>query len=74
MQKSGVKFYKTPDAILQTQLKAWDEITSKKSAENPLFKKVLASMEKFATRACRWQNDTNVDYKMAFQHATGKKT
>lgn len=74
LQKSGVKFYKTPDAILQTQLKAWDEITSKKSAENPLFKKVLASMEKFATRACRWQNDTNVDYKMAFQHATGKKT
>ena len=74
LQKSGVKFYKTPDAILQTQLKAWDEITSKKSAENPLFKKVLASMEKFATRACRWQNDTNVDYKMAFQHAIGKKT
>ena len=74
LQKSGVKFYKTPDAILQTQLKAWDEITSKKSAENPLFKKVLASMEKFATRACRWQNDSNVDYKMAFQHAIGKKT
>ena len=74
LQKSGVKFYKTPDAVLQAQLKAWDEITSKKSAENPLFKKVLESMEKFATRACRWQNDTNVDYKMAFQHSTSKRT
>ena len=74
LQKSGVKFYKTPDAILQAQLKVWDDITSKKSSENPLFKKVLDSMEKFATRACRWQNDTNIDYKMAFQHATGKKT
>lgn len=74
LQKSGVKFYKTPDAILQAQLKAWDEITSKKSAENPQFKKVLDSMEKFATRACRWQNDTNIDYKMAFQHSTAKKT
>ncbi len=74
LQKSGVKFYKTPDAILQEQLKAWDEITKKKSAENPLFKKVLDSMEKFALRACRWQNDTNVDYKMAFQHSTAKKT
>jgi TRAP-type mannitol/chloroaromatic compound transport system substrate-binding protein len=74
LQNSGVKFSKTPDAILHAQLKAWDEITSRKSAENPLFKKVLDSMEKFATRACRWQNDTNVDYKMAFQHATAKKT
>ncbi len=74
LQNSGVKFFKTPDAILQAQLKAWDEIMSKKSAENPLFKKVLGSMEKFAVRACRWQNDTNVDYKMAFQHAAGKKT
>ncbi len=73
LQKGGVKFYKTPDAILQAQLKAWDEITKKKSAENPLFKKVLESMEKFAMRACRWQNDTNVDYKMAFRHATTKK-
>ena len=72
LQKSGVKFYKTPDAILQAQLTAWDEITKKKSAENPLFKRVLESMEKFAMRACRWQNDTNVDYKMAFRHATSK--
>ena len=73
LQKGGVKFYKTPDSILQAQLKAWDDITKKKSAENPLFKKVMESMEKFALRACRWQNDTNVDYKMAFRHATTKK-
>jgi TRAP-type mannitol/chloroaromatic compound transport system substrate-binding protein len=70
LQKSGVKFYKTPDAVLQAQLKAWDDVTKKKSAENPQFKKVLESMQKFAERACRWQNDTNVDYKMAFRHAT----
>ena len=74
LQKSGVKFYKTPDSILQAQLRAWDEITKKKSAENPLFKRVLESMEKFAMRACRWQNDTNVDYKMAFRYATSKNT
>jgi TRAP-type mannitol/chloroaromatic compound transport system substrate-binding protein len=73
LQKGGVKFYKTPDAILQAQLKAWDEIVKKKSAENALFKKVHESMEKFAMRACRWQNDTNVDFKMAFRHATTKK-
>lgn len=73
LQRDGVKFYKTPDAILQAQLKAWDDIIKKKSAENPLFKKVLESMEKFAMRACAWQNDTNADFKMAFRHATTKK-
>ena len=72
LQNDGVKFYKTPDSILLAQLKAWDEIARKKSAENPLFKKVMDSMEQFALRACRWQNDTNVDFKMAFNHATTK--
>ena len=32
--KDKVKFYKTPDAVLQAQLKLWDEILEKKSAEN----------------------------------------
>jgi TRAP-type mannitol/chloroaromatic compound transport system substrate-binding protein len=75
LQKGGVKFYKTPDAILQAQLKAWDDITSKKAAENPMFKKVLESMQTYAARACKWQNDVLVDHKMAYRHAfAGKKT
>ncbi len=73
LQKSGVKFHKTPDEVLQTQLQLWSEITRKRSAENPLFKRVLESMEAFAMRACRWQHDTNVDYKVAFRHAMGNK-
>ncbi len=71
--KKGVKFYKTPDAILRKQLQAWDKIMAAKSAENPLFKKVLDSMRTFAARAARWQNDTNVDYKMAYNHYFSKK-
>ena len=67
-EKQGVKFYKTPDAILRRQLQAWDKIVAAKSAENPTFKKVNDSMKAFAQRACRWQNDTNVDYKMAYNH------
>ena len=65
-QKQGVKFYKTPDSVLRAQLKAWDEVTAAKSAENPMFKKVLESQRSFAARAVRWQNDTNVDYRMAY--------
>ncbi|HET7824336.1 MAG TPA: TRAP transporter substrate-binding protein [Anaeromyxobacter sp.] len=76
LQKNhGVKFYKTPDAILKRQLDIWDEIIKKKSAENAMFKKVLESQRAFAERAARWQADTNVDYKMALNHffSTKKK-
>jgi TRAP-type mannitol/chloroaromatic compound transport system substrate-binding protein len=72
-EKQGVKFWKTPDAILRRQLQAWDKIVEAKSAENPSFKKVNDSMRAFAERTCRWQNDTLVDYKMAYNHFFGKK-
>ena len=68
LEKSGVKFYKTPDSILRAQLKAWDEVVQAKSAENPLFKKVIDSQREFAQRAGRWQSDTLVDFKMAYNH------
>jgi TRAP-type mannitol/chloroaromatic compound transport system substrate-binding protein len=71
--KQNVKFYKTPDPILRAQLAAWDKIIAAKSAENADFKRVLESMRTFAERACRWQNDTNVDYKMAYNHYFGRK-
>ncbi|MBI5109599.1 MAG: TRAP transporter substrate-binding protein [Rhodocyclales bacterium] len=72
-EKQGIKFWKTPDPILRAQLASWDKIIAAKSAENPAFKKVLDSMRGFAQRACRWQNDTNVDYKMAYNHFFAKK-
>jgi TRAP-type mannitol/chloroaromatic compound transport system substrate-binding protein len=66
--KQGVKFYKTPDAILRAQIAAWDKVTTKKSAENPTFKKVMDSMRAFAQRTGRWKNDVTIDYKMAWNH------
>lgn len=73
LKKAGVKFYKTPDAILKAQLAAWDKIVAKKSAENPLFKKVVESQRAFAARAGQWQNDYTVDFKAAFNHYFGAK-
>ena len=67
-EKMGVKFYKTPDAILKRQLEIWDGVMAKKGGDNPLFKKGLDSMKAFAERAGRWQADTVVDYKMALNH------
>ena len=72
MKKQGVKFYKTPDAVLRAQLAAWDKTIEKKAAENPLFKKVLDSQRAFAARAGQWQNDYMVDFKMAYNHYFGK--
>lgn len=68
MKKAGIKFYKTPDAILRAQLAAWDRTIAKKSAENPLFKKVLESQKTFAQAAGQWQSDYMVDFKMAYNH------
>jgi len=48
LQKAGVKFYATPASVLADQLKIWDEVVAKKEGENPLFKKVNASMKAFA--------------------------
>ena len=67
-EKMGVKFYKTPDAILKKQLEIWDGVMAKKGGENPLFKKGLDSMKAFAERAGRWQADTVVDYRIALNH------
>ncbi len=68
LKKAGVKFYKTPDAILRTQLDVWDKIVTAKGSENPLFKKVIDSQRVFAQRAGQWQNDYMVDFTMAFNH------
>jgi TRAP-type mannitol/chloroaromatic compound transport system substrate-binding protein len=68
MKKSGVKFYKTPDAVLKAQLAAWDKTIEKKAGENPLFKKVLDSQRAFAERVGQWQNDYTVDFKLAYNH------
>ncbi|CAG1016446.1 Monocarboxylate 2-oxoacid-binding periplasmic protein [Burkholderiaceae bacterium] len=73
LKKAGVKFYKTPDAILRAQLAAYDKVVSTKAGENPLFKKVLDSQRAFAQRAGQWQNDYSVDMKMAYNHYFGAK-
>jgi TRAP-type mannitol/chloroaromatic compound transport system substrate-binding protein len=69
--KDKVKFYKTPDSILQAQLGIYDEIVKKKSAENPLFKEIAESQIAFARRATQWEQDTVVNRKMAFDHYFG---
>ncbi len=69
--KDKVKFYKTPDSILQKQLEIYDQVVEKKSAENPLFKEIVESQMTFAKRATQWEQDTVVNRRMAYNHYFG---
>jgi TRAP-type mannitol/chloroaromatic compound transport system substrate-binding protein len=70
-QKQGVKFYKTPDSILQRQLTAYDEATAKRK-DNALFNEIMDSQKAFAARAVRWDLDTIVNRRMAYNHYFAK--
>ena len=69
--KDKVKFYKTPDSVLQKQLEIYDQVIEKKSAENPLFKEIVESQLAFAKRATQWEQDTVVSRRMAYNHYFG---
>jgi len=69
--KDGVKVYKTPDSILKKQIDAFDEIAQTKAKDNPLFKEILESQRAFAQRTTRWEQDTVVSRRMAFDHYFG---
>jgi TRAP-type mannitol/chloroaromatic compound transport system substrate-binding protein len=68
-----VKFYKTPDPILAKELEVYDQVVTRKSGENPLFKEIVASQIAFAKRTVQWDMDTNVNRRMAYNHYFGKK-
>jgi TRAP-type mannitol/chloroaromatic compound transport system substrate-binding protein len=69
--KDKVRFYKTPDSVLQKQLEVYDEVVAKKSAENPLFKEIVESQMAFARRATQWEQDTVVSRRMVYNHYFG---
>jgi TRAP-type mannitol/chloroaromatic compound transport system substrate-binding protein len=70
--KDKVRFYRTPDSVLQAQLKAYDAAADKKAAENPLFKEIVNSQRAFAERTVKWDLDTNVGRRMAYNHYFAK--
>ena len=71
-EKAGVKFYKTPDPILQKQLEIYYQAVDKRK-DNPLFVEIAASQKAFAARAVKWDLDTNVSRRMAYNHYFGAK-
>ncbi len=70
--KDKVRFYKTPDSVLQRQLEVYDIAADKKAADNPIFKEISESQRVFAARAVKWDLDTNVSRRMAYNHYFNK--
>src|SRR5262245_31569497 len=71
--KDKVRFYRTPDSVLQKQLEIFDQVEAKYSAQNPTFKEVAESQRHFAERAVKWDLDTIVSRRMAYNHYFAKK-
>src|SRR5918994_40707 len=70
--KDKVRFYKTPDSVLQRQLVVYDEAAAKRK-DNPLFVEIEKSQREFAARTVRWFLDTQVGSRMAYNHYFAKR-
>ena len=64
---AGVNIYRTPQSVMQAQLKAWDKILPDLE-KDPFFKKVVASQKDFAHRVAYYELLNACDYKLAFNH------
>jgi TRAP-type mannitol/chloroaromatic compound transport system substrate-binding protein len=71
--KDKVRFYRTPDSVLQRQLVVYDQAAAKKATENPMFKEIEASQRQFAERSVKWYLDTQVSARMAYNHYFAKR-
>jgi len=72
--KLGVNVYRTPDGVMQDQLKAWDVITDKFSKKDPFFKEVVESQKVYANKVMAYLLLNQPDYGMAYKHHFGDPT
>jgi len=72
--KLGVNVYRTPDSVMQDQLKAWDTIVDKFNKKDPFFKKVVKSQKEYAKKVMAYLLLNSPDYGMAYRHHFGEPT
>jgi TRAP-type mannitol/chloroaromatic compound transport system substrate-binding protein len=65
-----VAFYRTPDAVLESQLAAHDALAAAR-ARDPLVVEIEQSQKAFAARALRWQLETAPGAELAYRHYFG---
>ncbi len=70
-EKSGVNVYRTPDSVMQEQLKAWDIVIDRISKDDPFFAKVVASQRVYAKKVMNYLLLNAPDYGLAYKHYFG---
>ncbi len=65
--KAGVKVYRTPQGVMDDQLKAWDKMLPKLE-KDPFFAKVVKSQKDFSHRVAYYELLNAADYKLAYEH------
>ncbi len=68
----GVNVYRTPDGVMDAQLKAWDTVIERISKVDPFFAKVIASQKAWAKRHGAYSINNAPNYKGAYEHYFGK--
>jgi TRAP-type mannitol/chloroaromatic compound transport system substrate-binding protein len=71
LRSQGVNVYRTPDSVMVEQLKAWDKVLDRLSAEDAFFAKVIASQKAYAKEVMSYLNLNQPDYKLAYKHYFG---
>jgi TRAP-type mannitol/chloroaromatic compound transport system substrate-binding protein len=66
--KDKVRVSRTPKAIFEAQLKAWDTVVAKLEKDDPQFAKVNASAKKWAKRVAYYDFFNEADYKLGYEH------
>ena len=68
----GVNVYRTPDSVMTEQLKAWDVVVDRISAEDEFFAKVVASQKAWAERHGAYALQNAPNYRGAYEHYFGR--
>ncbi len=66
--KHKVQVSRTASDVYKGQLEAWDKVTAKLEAEDPMFKKVNDSFKAWSRRVGFYHFTNEADYKMAYEH------
>ncbi len=66
--KHKINVVRTPKAIFQEQLKAWDVVNKKLQSEDPFFKKVVESQLAWAKRVASYMFLNEADYRLGYEH------
>jgi TRAP-type mannitol/chloroaromatic compound transport system substrate-binding protein len=67
INEAGVKVYRTPQSVMEAQLKSWDTVLEK-LMQDAFFKKVVESQREWSERVAFYALLNSADYKLAFNH------